>query len=233
MLFQHVVPVFGGGVNHRERLAFQCLRLHADQMAKGIVDGDNDAFFIGQPHPVTEFSQTERKSVSELCRAASASRRSVMSRTCNSTAALPPYSMRLARTSTGVIRPSAVRLSLSAWVHLPLAIFSKSCRACSRRDSGTRSVKRFLPINCSARQAVQHTGGKIHVQHHAIQVLHKNGVGRIFKQIAKAPLAFAQCLLGVDAFQRAAALIGQGLEHFQIVVGVGAGHVVLDEQARR
>ena len=77
---------------------------------------------------------------------------------------------------------------------------------------------------------MQCAGGHVHVQHVAIQVFHKNRVGRIFKQIVEPPLAFAQVLFSAQAFQCAAAVVGECLERFQIAFRVGAGLVVLNQQ---
>ena len=95
---------------------------------------------------------------------------------------------------------------------------------------GDEVVQGVFADQLFAGHAVQHAGGQIHVQHRALQVFDKNGIGRVFKQIAETNLAFAQILLGVDAFQRAAALVGQGLQRFQITIGVAAGHTVLNKK---
>ena len=86
--------------------------------------------------PSTEFSQTERNSVSELRSAISAARRSVMSRTWKSSAGEPSYSTRVTRISTGTTRPSARTLSLSSQEICPVTNFLNSSRAPAARQRG-------------------------------------------------------------------------------------------------
>jgi len=70
---------------------------------------------------------------------------------------------------------------------------------------------------------VQPAAGLVHIQDFAGQVLDQDCVRRIFKQIAEALLGLAQLALGPDALKRAAALVGEGLQHFKIALRVGAG----------
>src|SRR5882762_1578805 len=55
------------------------------------------------------------------------------------------------------------------------------------------------------------TGG-IDVQNFAVEIFNENGVWRAFEKIVKAHFAEVKGLFGVNAFERAAAVIGEGLE---------------------
>src|ERR1019366_4163960 len=73
-------------------------------------------------------------------------------------------------------------------------------------------------------------GGTVRIQNVALQILDENRVRRIFKQLPKPALAVAQLLLGADALQSAAALVGQRLERLQIGWHVAARRTALDEE---
>ena len=45
---------------------------------------------------------------------------------------------------------------------------------------------------------MQNTSARIHIQHIAPHILHKNCVGRILKQVAETPLTLPQFLLRPD-----------------------------------
>ena len=49
---EHFIRLFRVGVNHREWLAFQLVTAHADQFAKGFIDGHDEAILIGDPHAI-------------------------------------------------------------------------------------------------------------------------------------------------------------------------------------
>ena len=87
-----------------------------------------------------------------------------------------------------------------------------------------------MPSSSSRVKAVEPAGSGIDVQHRAGRVLDKDGVGRALEQIPEALLALEQGLLGPDALQRAAAMVGQRLQQAQILMVVGLELVALDGQ---
>ncbi len=126
----------------------------------------------------------------------SAERRCVMSRMCRSRAGWPLNSMRPARTSTGMARPSVV----TAFAFHPgkfsrcqfLKIYARVAAVVRRKQIFDDVFADQLPT----RQPVQQTAGLVRIQDFAGQIFYENRVGRIFKQVAEALLALASIARG-------------------------------------
>ena len=76
---------------------------------------------------------------------------------------------------------------------------------------------------------MQHTAAPVHIQHASLKVLHKNGIGGIFEQVAETALALAQFLLNLDTLQGTATLVRQGLQDLHVTRGIAVRPAALDE----
>ena len=150
MAHNHFRQIFRFGIDDGERLAFQRRRLHPDEFAKGVVDGDDDAVFIGQPHAVHGiFPDGTEKHFGTLQRGL---RRAALGDVAD---VQQQRGLAVVFHAPGADfdrhdachRPSGFRLR-------PMTIFPRPVsenrwRASSRRDGGTKSFSAFFPINCS------------------------------------------------------------------------------------
>ena len=166
--------------------------------------------------PSAEFSHTEWNSISELRNAASASLRSVMSRTCKQHRRLAgvadPVGPHLDGNRAAVLRPARPLDLLEPAFHQRLEI-ARHVFAQFGRDQ----VADVLADQLFARQAVQLAARWIDVQHGPVEVLDEDRIRRAFEQFAEALLAFAQGLLRVNPFQRPAAMVRQRLQRIQML----------------
>ena len=199
------------------------------QPAERLVDGDDDAVLIREPHAVHGIfpDGTEQR----LGAAQRHLRRAPLGQVADVKQQRRPALELDARHADfhrhhAAVRAQAFALDPRNLAGRQLGKFRARGLAAGGRN---QILQRIFADQLRPLQPVQPARAHVHVQHIARQVLDENSVRRIFKQLAEPALAVAQLLLHPHPLQRAAALVGQRLKRLQIPLRVAVRTPALDE----